>query len=123
MVSSLSLSTRMYKSEYKEKYCGEKGKRRGQGGGGGSGDPLGGLEPCKHGEDVQPVGGRVQAAWRAKEAAEKAAAKQAALEAQAGAIAMGQCVPPPFQYGGYMYDFRAADAEYTRKLNQYFKSA
>ncbi len=112
----------MYKSEYKEKYCGEKGKRRGQGGGGDS-DPLSGLEPCKHGEDVQPVAGRIGHAWWQKEQAEKAAAKQAAKEAQTAASAMAQSMPPPFQYGGYMYDFRAADAEYTRKLNQYFRYA
>ena len=52
----------MNRSEYQEEYCGMKGK--GKGGGGGSGDGPGGLTPCKYNEDIQPVGGRVQAKYR-----------------------------------------------------------
>ena len=44
---------------------------------------MSGLQPCKHPEDIQPVGGRVQDKWR-KQQAEIAAAKKAA-EAEAAA--------------------------------------
>ena len=51
----------MNRSEYQEEYCGMKGK--GKGGSGGSGDNPG-LTPCKYNEDIQPVGGRIQAKYR-----------------------------------------------------------
>ena len=52
---------KMNRSEYQEECCGMKGKVKG--GSGGSGESLG-LTPCKYNEDIQPVGGRIQAKYR-----------------------------------------------------------
>ncbi len=68
----------MNKTEYQEEYCGMRGKGRGGGGGaGGKGGPPG-LTPCKYTEDIQPVGGRVQAKFRAEVIRKRQEAKEAA---------------------------------------------
>ena len=70
----------MNRTEYQVEYCGMKGKGKG-GAGGGKGGPEG-LTPCRHNEDVQPVGGKVQARFRDEMLKRKSAARAATLRTE-----------------------------------------
>ena len=67
----------MNKTEYQEEYCGVKGK--GKGGGGGNGGGPSALTPCRHNEDVQPVGGRTQAKFREEMLRKRKEVRESAL--------------------------------------------
>ncbi len=99
----------MNKSEYQEEYCGQKGKGKGgAGGGGGAGGAGEGLTPCKHNEDVQPVGGRVQAKYREQMIEKMHAKKQ--LELDEAAAPFPHAKQEPFPSTAYDGDYARGEA-------------
>ncbi len=108
------------RSEYQVEYCGMKSKSKGGGGSGGAGGEGGpeGLTPCKYNEDIQPVGGRVQAKYRDQinEQREELKNSMTGGRAPADCPEPGQANPDPddeyFPLGLSVYD-----EDYTNEMN------
>ena len=104
----------MNKTEYQEEYCGMKGK--GKGGGRGNGGGPSALIPCRHNEDVQPVGGRTQAKFREEMLQKRQAAREVALHTGSYPRAAEESFPVTAYDGDYVCSQINASEQGTHRV-------